>query len=253
MWSDAAGRRNRRAVSELLGRLRCDVVALNEVPRHGRRLATLARELGLHHAFADAGPIGNALLSRRPLENVRVVSLGHGFAEPRSALIATVATASGPIDVACTHLDASREPERIAQLDDLLGALASRAPAHLIVGDFNALRLSDYRPEALRAVRAMRKLSAVEAPTGKLIARLDRAGYIDCYRFARAGSLARYARQLGSPLPDDQLPTCWAGTRIDFIWASRAALATLSPTRCWRIDSDASDHVPVVAEFARRP
>ena len=252
MWSDASGRSNTGAVLEVLRQLSCDVVALNEVPRRGQQLEKLAHELASDYAFAEAGGLGNALLSRRPLRDVRVVSLGGNSIDPRSALLATVDTDAGPLDLACTHLDPIREPERIDQLEVLHRALAARDAAHVVAGDFNALRLTDYGPAALHAVRRMREQSGWEMPLGDVVACMDAWGYVDCFRFARAGGLDAYARELATPLPDDELPTCWAGTRIDFIWASRAALDVFVPARCWRVETEASDHRPVVVDFALR-
>src|SRR5262249_8564587 len=90
-WTDARGRSNTQAVIDLLRRLACDVVALNEVPARSSSLARVADELGCHHAFADTGFLGNALLSRHPLARIEERSLASSpGAEERSLLVASV-------------------------------------------------------------------------------------------------------------------------------------------------------------------
>ena len=142
------------------------------------------------------------------------------------------------------------EWKRLEQLEDLHRALEARAAAaHIIAGDFNALRLTDYGTDALRAVSRMRQENGREAPRGEVVARMDAWGYLDCFRFARAGGLDGYTRDLMKPIPDEELATCWAGTRVDFIWASRAMLDRFHPARYRRVDSDASDHFPIAVDF----
>jgi endonuclease/exonuclease/phosphatase family metal-dependent hydrolase len=249
-WVDARFHANTAAIQELLRALRCDVVALNEVPRDRLGLDRVAHALGLQAAFGEASDLGNALLSPHPLRDVRTVPLGSGEAEARSVLLATAQTPAGPIEVCCTHLDPDWESERLAQLADLKGAVdGSCDAAHVVVGDFNALRLSDYAPDRLAAVAAMRARGEREPPLGDAVRRMDAWGYLDCVRLARAGSVEDYARELEAPLPLADVATCWAGTRIDFVWASPAFVARHFPRAWRRVASDASDHSPVVVDF----
>ena len=109
--------------------------------------------------------------------------------------------------------------------------------ARVVMGDFNALRLADYDPSELARVRAHRAASGREAPAGDVIAAMDRWGYFDAYRYARAAReapagdrAAAYARELARPLAPAEIPTCWAGTRIDYAWLSRYRLAVRAST-----------------------
>ena len=150
-----------------------DVVFLNEVDlgmaRSGNRHVAreLAERLGMYWAFAPAhieltkgvgddlaapgenavGLQGNAILSRFPLEAVRVVGLPVCF-EPyhfhekrygrRVAVLARVRTADGWLDLAGTHLEVRNTPAcRARQVRALVSALPRRGPA-VVAGDFNA-------------------------------------------------------------------------------------------------------------------
>ncbi len=136
---------------ELLRSLDCDVVALNEVLGGGGHLARVAEELGMNHAYGEASWLGNALLSRRPLRDVETFQLARGHEEARSALVASIdGPRGGPSDVCATHLDVHREATRLDQLENLRHAMKTRAAPHLVMGDFNAVRLTDYTPTAPR-------------------------------------------------------------------------------------------------------
>lgn len=230
---------------EVLRALDCDVVALNEVPSRGQQLARVAEALEMRHAFGEASWLGNALLSKRPLGAIETIAISGAYGEARSALVATVDGPAGPLDVCCTHLDPSEESLRLQQLDKLGLAMEQRAAAHLVMGDFNALRLADYSPAVLDSVRAMRARNGREEPLGEVVARMDAWGYLDGFRAARGGGLAE-------PLPEGEIATCWAGTRIDYVWLSPALAEGCRVRRCWRVESDASDHLPVVLEIERR-
>ena len=249
LWTDAHGRSNTEAVTALLRSLDCDVVGLNEVLQGGSQLARVAGELGMHHAYGEASWLGNALLSKRPLRSVKTFQLTRDAGEARSLLCATVDGPAGPLDVGTTHLDVLHEATREGQLEALRRALKRRASTHLVMGDFNALRLADYAPPALETIRALRATNGREEPRGEVVAAMDGWGYLDGFRLARAGSIDAYAAELASPLPDGEISTCWVGTRIDYVWLSPAVLDASRVQRCFRMQSDASDHLPVVLDL----
>jgi endonuclease/exonuclease/phosphatase family metal-dependent hydrolase len=251
LWSDAGGRTNVDAVIDVLRGLRCDVIALQEVLREGSQLDRVADALGMRRAFGAESWLGNALLSRHPLEAVTVTPITAGYEEGRCAVAATVAAPEGRFDVCATHLDPGYEVTRTRELERLLAALLGRAPAHLVMGDFNALRLADYPPTAREAVRAARALHDREEPRGDAIARMDAAGYVDAFRLGRAGDLAGYRASLEAPLADAVRASCWAGTRVDYVWASPALLERYEARDARCVDSDASDHRAVCIDFER--
>ncbi len=126
---------------------------------------TIAAELGFDYVFApcylslvkgsgierhvegdnELGLHGNAILSRYPMREVRRVALRNGIDKMASnekrlgsqtSIAATVDFPSGPLTVACVHLDAnSTQRHRMEQMGDILDALPT-GPA-LIGGDWN--------------------------------------------------------------------------------------------------------------------
>jgi exonuclease III len=95
----------------------------------------------------------------------------------------------------------------------------------------------------------MREEGSWEEPRGEVVRRLDERGWIDLWRLARVESLEGYARALDAPADHPGLPTCWAGTRIDYLWASPALAGRSRLVRCGTVPSDVSDHLPVIAEL----
>jgi endonuclease/exonuclease/phosphatase family metal-dependent hydrolase len=251
-WADARGRSNVQAVIEFLRELDCDVVTLHEVLREGETLARVADALEMQHAFGAAAWLGNAILARHPLRAAATTPGPAGYEEGRCVLAATVLSPDGSLDVCATHLDPRYEDTRLEELDLLLAAADARAPEHVLMGDFNALRLADYPPAALAQVRAMRAANDKEEPRGEVIARLDARGYLDAFRLARAGGRAGYAAALVAPPPEGAPVTCWAGTRVDYVWATEALLARFALRAATHVPTAASDHAAVVIDLAPR-
>lgn len=242
-WEGSDGRVDVARVAAVVRASDADVIALNEVyhpaPAPGLdrpALTAMAEMLGMHVVFGaalqmawpgSAQPVGygNACLSRHPIQAYAAHHLpappGH---EARGLLEARLALADGsPLTVYITHLDHLAEEVRLAQVQAALQWTArDRARPHLWMGDFNALA-----PEG----------NSGAPGEGQVIARLLRAGYIDC------------AAQAGARQPT--WSTAHPHQRIDYIFAS-AALAPFLRA-CWRWEespaAEASDHFAVVAEF----
>ena len=125
-----------------------DVVTLQEIDERCERTGgvdqatRLGALTGMHHAFGaffdyQGGRYGMALLSKRPLENVRNIRLPNG-AEPRTALVATVSLDGGRhVTVAGIHLYRT-EAERLAQANKLMASLAEEPHPTILAGDFNS-------------------------------------------------------------------------------------------------------------------
>jgi endonuclease/exonuclease/phosphatase family metal-dependent hydrolase len=149
-----------------------DVLLLTELDvgmaRSGNRdvPAELARALGMHYAFApcylslvkgsgverdthgenELGLHGNAILSRYPLRNARLLPLANGIDKlasrekrlgRQSAVLAEIDTPNGSVTLASVHLDAnSTQRHRAAQMKAVLDAIPAGARA-LIGGDWN--------------------------------------------------------------------------------------------------------------------
>jgi endonuclease/exonuclease/phosphatase family metal-dependent hydrolase len=232
-WGDAAGRSRVDDVIAVLAGLQADVVVLNEVVSPGGPLIRLSQALDRAVFFGAAAFGGNAVLAKAG-SSARAITLSVRGGEARNALVVDV----GGVVVVGVHLDHRHEDVRCEQLRVLIGGLSGVGP-HAIVGDLNAIDPADYPPSRLAEVAAMRARHRHEAPRADVVTLLREAGYVDSARVvAPAG-----------PLPERLGRTCWAGTRIDHVWldAGLAAAATVKDIRV--IDSDASDHAPVVVEL----
>jgi endonuclease/exonuclease/phosphatase family metal-dependent hydrolase len=180
-------------VAEVIDELGADVVAVQEVhssPEHaeGDELAMLARRgsyeflHGPTHA-RPAGAYGNGLLTRLPVQELRLIDLSQPGREPRGAIDAEMLWDSTRIRVVATHL--GLEPrERIAQCRQLLERLTRQDDADLsvLLGDFNEWwvpgrlleKLHDHfgQPRAVRTYPAFAPLLKLDRiwvkPTGAL-------------------------------------------------------------------------------------
>jgi len=128
------------------------------------------RKTGL---FAYGGSDGLMMMSRRPLENTRVVDFTDiSTLNRRRALVADVPAGDTTITVACTHLTADLSalapypgpfdnwgPENRAQIDRLLDAVKGDQPT-VVMGDFNCgigddtLHLAEELPSSCEAMEA---------------------------------------------------------------------------------------------------
>lgn len=242
-WCDASGRRRVNETIDLLAHTRADVLVLNEVVSHDDpALGQVAAALGMQASFAPAAWGGNAVLTRERQVGARRLVLHASDAEARSAAIVEVATPIGPVVVIGTHLDHRREAVRLRQVQVLLDALEEADCPHVIAGDLNALRTSDYPPETLAAIVARRSRSAHEPASDDVVHRLDAAGYVDAVRLAHAVDLRR-------PLPSSLRSTCWTGTRVDYVWLDRRLAERVRGTAAEVVQTDVSDHLPVVVEI----
>lgn len=130
----------------VISELRADVIALQEVlrPADGEDpLAELARELGLHRAFVVTrqhrkGELGNAILSRWPIEHVYTIDLNFGRLEQRCAVVTQYEGDHGTVAVAATHL-ALVDRTRQRQVRELLDHPHLQGPT-VLLGDMNAWR-----------------------------------------------------------------------------------------------------------------
>jgi len=236
-----------RAIGAFLAALDADVIALQEaalIARNGDLVdnaGDLARQLGMElrygatrtfgvvegDATVGAGLFGNALLSRRPIADARVVALpaaasdafveppgsDHpasgvryadappGIREPRCILLATVAK----MRIGTTHLSHVGSGERRLQAEATVAAFAN-SPAALLVGDLNA------------------PIESVELT--------PLASWTDAF-VAPPGDASRVST-------DD-------GSSIDHLLARGMSI---SPARVLRDAGDLSDHYPVTADAA---
>src|SRR5512138_472208 len=241
-WAGMDRRLDTERLADVIRAAGADVVGLNEVLHpvtDGLRiyepLADLAGLLGMNYAFGpsgwiDYGPgwqgaVGNALLSRYPLSDVTNRWLPRSFgAKQRSLLGARLS--GGPAQGLAgyvTHLDHAWEGSRLVQIDGALSAIGVQGP-HFLCGDFNTPGfLGPYSRRLLPPV----------------LRRMRRAGYEDAF----------YAVGIGS---GRTFPSAAPLLRYDFLFLPHYWARGLRSAHT--VDhltiSLASDHVPVVAEWA---
>ncbi len=146
---NAGARPNPDRVSDVIVELGADLIALQEVlrPSDGEDpLETLSDRLRLYVAFAVTrvhrrGEIGNAILSRWPLNTVSLLDLTRSKIEKRAAVAIRVDDGELGVDAVATHLALSDRTRR-RQVEFLLGHPWLREQPTLILGDMNAWRRS---------------------------------------------------------------------------------------------------------------
>eukprot|EP00873_Tetraselmis_striata_P040473 jgi/Tetstr1/460737/TSEL_005922.t1 len=145
--TDCAGRQAEFLLSQAqAGRI--DVAGLQLVSEAQVRDVTAAIGEGWQYQFAEAAaPFGNALLSRFPITATKSIPLPSEDLEARTLLVCTIdiprETASNRLAVGVCHLENTQEHVRFAQLGKVLEEM-NDVPDHVLLGDFNALRVDDY-------------------------------------------------------------------------------------------------------------
>jgi len=218
------GRLDIARIAALIRDERADLVALQEVDRGvertGRRdlPAELASLTGMTCLFRNnyafqGGEYGNAILSRFPVKrwtNTLLRMLREG--EQRGVLQAVVDAGGRDLAFLATHIDyRPDDAERLVNVEQFREVLAEYGRMPaLFGGDFN------------------------DVPGSRTYAAMA-AMFDDVWVKAGDG--------VGFTIPSRE-----PNKRIDFLWLSHGA--PLRPIRAWVPRSEASDHLPVVAEFA---
>lgn len=168
--------------ASVISELDADVFALQEVlrPKRGHDpLERLAHERRLHFAFAPTrqhrmGVLGNAILSRWPMQSVVTIDLSFGRLEPRSAVAAQFDGEGGTVAVVATHLAIvdrvrSRQVRTLLEHPKLQGSV-------VLLGDMNAWRKCPATRELNREFKELHHNQAWPAsfPIARPVLALDR-------------------------------------------------------------------------------
>src|SRR3954470_14427795 len=132
------GRKDASRIAEVIYELGCDTVGLQEVDY---RLDYIAGRLGMQAVpgltlVRHDGPFGNALLTTRPVLEVRRLALGYGRREPRNALDVDLEVGGGKLRVIVTHLGLFAA-ERRWQVRKLLEMVRDTEESLVVLGDIN--------------------------------------------------------------------------------------------------------------------
>ena len=210
-----------------------DVLALQEAPAHTRQAdraqllfaAAPAASTSKIEDFASAlgMRVATTLEAAHCLANVLLVADGIGVEvldgarlctanEDRTCVCARLPDGSV---FACTHLCAESEEVRVQQWGMIREAIGRHGDRVFVLGDFNALRKDDYTGAQWQGLVASRARVHISSETA-LTALIER-DFWDC----RA-----VAAHVEGPVE-----TSHYGARVDYVWASGAALAAWTPTR----------------------
>lgn len=221
-----SGRHGLTAVAKLIRAQDPDVVALEEVDsgtsrcggvNQAKELAALAGFPHFEYFRATAmygGNYGIALLSKHPILHAEQLPLPvPRETEPRTVARALLDVDGSKLSVYVTHLSNApfRSAIRARQAEFIARWMDGDPHPRVLMGDFNDVA------DSPAVLLLSRHLSDV---------------------FARAGQGAATTYPLPFPLPD---------LRLDYVLASK----DLTPLRAFVVRKLASDHWPLVAEFAR--
>jgi endonuclease/exonuclease/phosphatase family metal-dependent hydrolase len=199
-----------------------DIVGLQEVDRGVTRtqrideIVELAKLTRMDYAFAfnlhyQGGQYGVAILSRFPIRATdHRLYQNTREAERRGLIRAEVSIHGYILNFVTTHLDYQYEDGRLFEAQQLLSALKDVKGPLIVVGDFNDI-------PAGRAYQLMR------------------------YQFGDAWIDSR-GTDLGFSYPTDK-----PSKRIDYIFFR--STDRVRTKRAWTVNTEASDHIPVVADL----
>lgn len=140
----------------------------------------------------------------------------------------------------------TRLPEMIrAGADACASAAATQwklVPGSILVGDFNSLSLPEhYLPAQWKHIQDSRRQSNWEAPQSEVWRVVRRSSFVDVWLHARhEGELESEALERF---------TCWAGSRIDYVFAHESFIEACETVQCHIEPTTASDHSAVVGTF----
>lgn len=209
-----------------------DIIGLQEVDVRTRRshgvdqLAVLAQLLRMHSAFGSnlpyqGGHYGNALLSRYPIRSSNNVRLHWAGGEPRGLLQAEVYVDGTPLTVYVTHLSLNAGENR-RQRRQIADMLREADGPFVLVGDMNEDWKHDSEP--------LFDDAAVDA-------------WLQAIALSEDPSPLRRLTTLGRTFSSTN-----PRQRIDYIFLSQDLTVT-GEGAVFTIQSQASDHLPVVAEI----
>ncbi|CAE7204324.1 unnamed protein product [Symbiodinium sp. CCMP2456] len=272
-------------VTEVYGKLRedlqglkADIICLNEVKRLRLKdpegsfredsLEALAEDLEeMEFFFAHANPgyetFGNAILVGKRLqvlhcdslhlEGGSVITLGPGKTKHigRGCLSVCVEVQGKQFATLVTHWDHISEAERLRQAESFLSShtLLSHDLPHLLVGDLNAMKRSDYTDQEWAGLEQRNALKGWAPPeNSQALLALEREGYSDLgdsihqlspSEAAAASERSRWTKKEGPGPP----------IRIDYIYASKHFSDIGEAKAAFVAAATGSDHLPLVADI----
>ena len=231
VWNGGGDRLGR--IADVIRAHDADAVAVQEATRESAH--ALAEALAMELVFGDGNSIFDlhvAWLSRLPILAAR----NHRLPVLSKTLLQIDV---GGVALLTTHLSSRHEEHlfpRQREVAAILDVLEIATPAHLVVGDFNALRRGDAVGAPPAGVEP--RGEAIPGAPRVVLDPLAEAGYVDCYRAVHAGR------------PGWTYPARAPWLRLDYAFASpdlaaRVVACDVIETGLARV---ASDHLPLVVD-----
>lgn len=223
---------NLERIADVIAYAGADIVGLQEVDVGTRRsggvnqVAALAQMLGMNAAFGanlayQGGEYGNALLTRLPIVSSRNVRLVRTSGETRGLLHAVIDVDGTPLNFFVTHLSYVQD-ENARQRLQITDILRQTSGPFVLVGDLNI---------------------AWDRTSPPLFEDAAKDAWLEAVSQTEPGSPLR------SPSSGGTFTSARPDRRIDYIFLSED-VAVARADGVYTIRTDASDHLPVVAELA---
>ena len=216
---------NLQRIADVINREHPDLAGLQEVDRGVQRterideIAEIARLTRMEYAFAynlqfQGGQYGVAILSRFPIKSIDHWRFANVREKERRGMIRVEVDVHGQtINFVTTHLDYQYEDGRVFEAEQLLKLLAGIKGPLIVAGDFNDLP---------------------GAAAYRIMTRQFRDAWVE-------------SKAVGDGL---SYPADKPAKRIDYIFYRPDDF--IRATRAWIINTQASDHLPVVADIEIR-
>ena len=249
-WRFGPWKERAPAIAATLAKENADIICLQEVwdDGEGNFAAELADSLDYHHVFAPGAKpngvyMGNAILSRWPINSHEIVSLYDepGAEEMRVAIRADIIGPKREIPVFCTHLNylpyhSAIRQKQVADVLEFIDAARPWAYPPILCGDFNADPMSD----------------EIRTITGLKASPVDRLALLDAWDVCNPGHLG-FTWNTENPFAAE---TREPNRRIDYIFAGYPKANGHGHLKSCRIAANApvegiwpSDHFALIAEL----
>ena len=250
-----SGPDRRATILQVLEESGADIVALFEACDFTNVLPTWEKKLGMTGALAEArSGYHVAILVRPPLKLISAKGV-HTPTFYNTCLSARVESEKGELLVMATHLNPFDPAARLTEARHLAREAYDDRPV-LLMGDLNAFSPNDKIDPSVHALSPRVLARHLAAPgatvTGnttydtRAIGILEWAGYIDLFR-------KLHPAEPGWTLPTQTgRPRESANMRLDYLFATKPLADQVRKCEVLRTPASgrASDHYPLVAEFA---
>lgn len=245
MFLDYKKRRSMKQIIETIEILDCDLIILQEAMFYKKKIeeqfAKYLKKTKYKHYYNSTGYGINVFLSKKPLniDEMKVINLGKGnvgkFNRYASSCYVTINNIKHQI--IGTHLDVFDETgqSRCKQLKVILKHINKDNHPVIILGDFNALKRSDYSDQEWNVITEINKKRGIINTPVCLTNQIEKHGFVD-------------SCELSQQTPPKI--TVWTNRRVDYIYLKvNEDYTNNMKLNTWVYKTFCSDHYPVVLDF----